>query len=478
MVPTLVIDPWMAALAGTVAITWLVGTSVLLVRLALAHLNLLRLRGAALPATAEQQQLCWTLAEKMGVWPPAMLVSPFVASPCLAGVVRPAILLPEELPDVPLSTVFVHELAHLRRHDCFWNVMRQAVSALLFFQPLVWRLSRRLETTAEEVCDDYVVEHGADRLTYADILVSMAERSWLPTSPAVVPLVTFRSSLGRRVARILDRTRRLSLSVSLTALALIVAGGLAATVGTGALGPAGRAPTAEKATTDEPDKTADSDAESAAPSAEEADKHVADEADDKAAGAVAADADAVPDGKLLLHYRGQVLDPEGRPLAGAKVILSYYNTRVHANSAAQRATTGADGWFDFETRRADFAQGIGKKWLAPGLVVAAEGYGCARRPSLDFETTGEARKHLSNEEIIEIGETATEHDNTLRLVRDDAPLTGRLVSTEGKPLAGVRVAVDAIWYNAEGDLAPWEKAATEPRGSLLAEQNDAAGDGL
>ena len=327
----------------------------------------------------------------------------------------------------------------------------------------MWRLSRRLETTAEEVCDDYVVEHGADRLTYADILVSMAERSWLPTSPAVVPLVTFRSLLGRRVARILDRTRRLSLSVSLTALALIVAGGLAATVGTGALGPAGRDPTAEKATTDEPDKTADSDAESAAPSAEEADKHVADEADDKAAGAVAADADAVPDGKLLLHYRGQVLDPEGRPLARAMVILSYYNTRVHANSAAQRATTGADGWFDFETRRADFAQGIGKKWLAPAW--SSRPRATAAHDALRSISKRPA-KHASISRTKKSLKSAKRRPNMTilcRLVRNNAPLTGRLVSTEGKPLAGVRVAVDAIWYNAEGDLAAWEKAATEPR---------------
>ena len=49
MVSTLVLDPWMAALAGTAAITWVLGTSLLLVRLAVAHVNLMRLRRTAYP---------------------------------------------------------------------------------------------------------------------------------------------------------------------------------------------------------------------------------------------------------------------------------------------------------------------------------------------------------------------------------------------------------------------------------------------
>ena len=194
----------------------------------------MRLRHSATVASEEQQRLCWQLAQAMGMRPPEVLRSPFISGPCLAGVRRPTILLPDELPAVPLATVFIHELAHLRRRDCLWNIARQAATAVLFFQPLMWWLSRRLETTAEEVCDDHVVEHGADRLSYADTLVSLAERTWLPTSTAVVPLVTFRSLLGRRAARILDRTRRLSLSISVTALCLVLMAGLMATLGTGA----------------------------------------------------------------------------------------------------------------------------------------------------------------------------------------------------------------------------------------------------
>jgi beta-lactamase regulating signal transducer with metallopeptidase domain/protocatechuate 3,4-dioxygenase beta subunit len=460
MVPTLVINPSMATIVASVALVWLFGAFHLLLRLTAAHVALLRLRRAAVPAIAEQQQLCWELAEKMGVWPPAVLTSPFVPGPCLAGVLHSTILLPDELPDVPLATVFVHELAHLRRRDCFWNVARQAVSALLFFQPLVWRLSRRMETTAEEVCDDYVVQHGADRTAYADILVSLAERAWLPASSAVVPLVTFRSLLGRRVARILDGTRRLSLSVSLTALALIVGGGLAATVGTGALGPAGRGTSSESTNAEESIPAPETDAESAtAPLNDE-------NADEKsvASGTPPTAVAAVPDANLVLHYRGRVLDPDGKPLAGAAVFFTFDDWGRQLDRTSRRmAATGADGWFDFQTRRSDFEPNVATSWLAPGVVITADGFGCAQAASLAFETTGEARKRMSDVARRRVDEQLVEHDPIVRLVRDDAPLTGRLVSTEGKPLVGARVVARRVYYNTEGILDAWETGVRQPK---------------
>ena len=106
--------------------------------------------------------------------------------------------------------MLIHELTHLRRGDSGWNLLRHAVRVVLFFQPLLWCLSRRMEEAAEEVCDDHVVHWGADRSVYADGLVRLAEQRSLPLS-TVVPLVRFRSLLGRRVQRILDRSHRLSL---------------------------------------------------------------------------------------------------------------------------------------------------------------------------------------------------------------------------------------------------------------------------
>jgi hypothetical protein len=48
------------------------------------------------------------------------------------------------------------------------------------------------------------------------------------------------------------------------------------------------------------------------------------------------------------------------------------------------------------------------------------------------------------------------NDLTLRLVKDDVPLRGRLLDLQGKPVAGVRVRIDGSLYTPEnGDLTTW-----------------------
>ena len=195
---------------------------------------------AAASAAAEDQRLCRELSSRLGVAPPALLITPFLSGPCLTGIFRPAILLPEMLSGAVLRSVLIHELAHLRRGDCAWNLASKATVAVLFFQPLVWRLSRLLEAAAEDVCDDFVVEYGADRQTYANLLVELAKKSLVPNLGAVVPLITLRSTLAQRVLRIMDRTRPLQLNVSSRIASAILTLGVAATLAATALGSAGR----------------------------------------------------------------------------------------------------------------------------------------------------------------------------------------------------------------------------------------------
>ena len=138
-----------------------------------------RLRGAAVPAEPEAEALCHDLARRMRLALPGVLRSPFLSSPCLDGLRRPAILLPEDA-EQHLRETFVHELAHLARRDGLWNVLRHSATAAMWVQPLLWVLSRRIEVTAEEVCDDFVVAFGADRGRYAGHLLELAERRLPP----------------------------------------------------------------------------------------------------------------------------------------------------------------------------------------------------------------------------------------------------------------------------------------------------------
>ena len=103
-------------------------------------------------------------------------------------------------------------------------------TAVFWVQPLLWVLSRRMEETAEEVCDDFVVEFGADRGRYAGHLLELAERRLPPLAPSGVGMISLRSLLARRIARILDSTRSLSTRAGRRAIAATLLAGLAGTL--------------------------------------------------------------------------------------------------------------------------------------------------------------------------------------------------------------------------------------------------------
>jgi RNA polymerase sigma factor (sigma-70 family) len=132
-----------------------------------------------------------------------------------------------------------------------------------------------------------------------------------------------------------------------------------------------------------------------------------------------------------VEVRGRVLDPDGKPVTGARLVFIYAS--VEKAPEKVWATSAADGAFQFSLPRGiEDAAWSGSAWDQTYAVAAAEGYGFAWarvRP----ETAG---------------------DLTLRLVRDDLPLRGRVVDLQGKPVAGATVRIDnELLVPANGNLA-------------------------
>lgn len=225
---------------GLVAITasliWLAVALFFSQRLCSAWHSLRRLIRNSTPVDNQILTECDRLARQVNVATPRLLRSPFLPSPCLAGIRRPTILMPAEDSKLSIQDLLIHELAHLRRRDCHWNLLRQIATAVFFFQPLVWILSRRIEVTAEEVCDDFVVQFGGDRGDYAKRLIDIAELSSAPIAPVGVGVVALRSMLSSRVSRILDTSREISTRASRLLLMSVLGCGILGTAMTGLLG--------------------------------------------------------------------------------------------------------------------------------------------------------------------------------------------------------------------------------------------------
>jgi hypothetical protein len=137
--------------------------------------------------------------------------APFLAD-SRALLPRPTLFLPAEArqwTDDETRAILAHEAAHLRRRDGAWLLCGRALSVLLWPQPLLAVLLRRLDEAAEEACDAEAVASGAcDGVTLARCLLELAERrpasrpSLLLAPAAAAP--RFRSSLGRRVAALAE----------------------------------------------------------------------------------------------------------------------------------------------------------------------------------------------------------------------------------------------------------------------------------
>jgi beta-lactamase regulating signal transducer with metallopeptidase domain len=130
------------------------------------------------------------------------------AMPMAWGLVRAHVLLPSEADDWPVArqrVVLLHELAHVKRHDCLTQMMAHLACAVYWFNPLVWIAAQRLRAERERACDDLVLAAGTRGSDYADHLLDIARSlrtgAW-PTWSAVT--MAHRSQLEGRLMAILN----------------------------------------------------------------------------------------------------------------------------------------------------------------------------------------------------------------------------------------------------------------------------------
>ena len=103
-----------------------------------------------------------------------------------------------------MEAVIAHELAHIRRLDCFVNLFQIAVETLLFYHPAVWWLNRRIRAEREHCCDEIAVAVCGNPVEYARALTLMEE--W--RSAPVLAMAANRGPLSERVRHLLGLNTR------------------------------------------------------------------------------------------------------------------------------------------------------------------------------------------------------------------------------------------------------------------------------
>jgi RNA polymerase sigma factor (sigma-70 family) len=157
--------------------------------------------------------------------------------------------------------------------------------------------------------------------------------------------------------------------------------------------------------------------------------HPATAADEPAVRAGQPEAPPKPAADVAVEVRGRVLDPDGKPVAGAKLYLNTYKPDVVDYPV--RASSGADGRFAFSFNRSE----LNSTWTdtpTGTVITVAKEFGC---------------------DLATVGRPGDAGELTLRLVKD-VPLSGRVLDQEGNPVAGATVSVTGIQAYKGEDLTP------------------------
>jgi len=198
-----------AAIADAARYAFLIPTFVLLVLTLVALLRLVGLRARAdvlvdpdwLSALARAQR---RMGFKNGT---ALLWSDELGSPVSWGLMRPVILLNNAAVAAPeqAEAIIAHELAHVVHFDWAKLILARIATATFWFNPLAWVLAREAHQLREESADDAVLAANIASVDYAELLIGVARHQCRGALLGAHGVAPSKSSLGRRVRRVLDQ---------------------------------------------------------------------------------------------------------------------------------------------------------------------------------------------------------------------------------------------------------------------------------
>ncbi|WP_223788972.1 M56 family metallopeptidase [Marinicella meishanensis] len=121
---------------------------------------------------------------------PVLKISRKVMVPAAYGFFKPTVLLPlsliNHIPQDQLDAIIKHELCHLKRNDFIHNIVQLFADILLFFHPGIRWMNNDIRHIREQCCDQLVLSHDTETLTYAKALTNIAEFSnGIKLSPSV-----------------------------------------------------------------------------------------------------------------------------------------------------------------------------------------------------------------------------------------------------------------------------------------------------
>jgi beta-lactamase regulating signal transducer with metallopeptidase domain len=171
----------------------------------IGYLLLHRLRRNATASTVALDRE-WSFVTKGRGQHVSLLVSQATDTPLMFGWFRPVVLLPKSLVDqggASLTFCMAHEWSHIERGDMLaWNCLRLG-QVFLWFVPSYWTLRTELRLCQDMLADDRATRAKADAVEYSELLVSFAKQRMKVPVAAALTFLHHPSQLTKRIKMLL-----------------------------------------------------------------------------------------------------------------------------------------------------------------------------------------------------------------------------------------------------------------------------------
>lgn len=217
--PVHVAENWITILTGIVAsnmpviiLCWAAGALFFALRMVSAWWYVSRLRTESFVIHDAWNDRLQKLARQLNINRAITLAqSARIHSPMVIGCLKPIVLVPmgmlAGLPAEQIETIFIHELAHIRRHDYIINLVQSFVETIFFFNPFVWIISSIIRREREYCCDDTVIAKHGSALIYARALAQL-EEARLTNAAFALSLAKSKNQLLNRIKRIMEKSAK------------------------------------------------------------------------------------------------------------------------------------------------------------------------------------------------------------------------------------------------------------------------------
>ena len=162
---------------------WLIGAGTLMIIYVISNLIFIRKIGSEKFEDDRIRKIFETVKTKFKLERKIELINQTVVkSPAIVGILKPKILLTEEIKkstDTEVEYIFRHELAHFKRKDNVINSVLIFLRAIHWFNPIVWLVMKEIKKDMEFTADEKAVKglESEDRKEYCNLLVNLSSTS-------------------------------------------------------------------------------------------------------------------------------------------------------------------------------------------------------------------------------------------------------------------------------------------------------------